>query len=199
MKNKNGYRVLVLLLTANCLCACVNLDNPQERNELVFNDSISSIADSINVMNEILLKYEKGICSYWVSVDMNNLNRNENDFFLYIMDRSRSVQKVGIITDTLLYKSQWLQFLDDSDKKRFINLVLYLNKNYLSSGGVDINQVFYGYQDNIYMADRQTDLCRTVVYAKLEQEIDVNYYKILDKCNNLYLLADKDAKIWSSE
>lgn len=199
MKNKNGYRVLVLLLTANCLCACVNLDNPQERNELVFNDSISSIADSINVMNEILLKYEKGICSYWVSVDMNNLNRNENDFFLYIMDRSRSVQKVGIITDTLLYKSQWLQFLDDSDKKRFINLVLYLNKNYLSSGGVDINQVFYGYRDNIYMADRQTDLCRTVVYAKSEQEIDVNCYKILDKCNNLYLLADKDAKIWSSE
>ena len=199
MKNKNGYRVLVLLLTVNCLCSCVNLDNPQERNELVFNDRISSIADSINVMNEILLKSKKGIYTYGVDVDMNNLNRNENEFFLYIMDRSRSVQKVGIITDTLLYKSQWLQFLDDSDKKRFIDLVLYLNKNHLSGCYIDPKKVYYGYRDNIYMADRQTDLCRTVVYAKSEQEIDVNCYKILDKCNNLYLLADKDAKIWSSE
>jgi hypothetical protein len=55
------------------------------------------------------------------------------------------------------------------------------------------------YRADIFMGELQTDLFRLVVFANSEQEIDLNRYKILDKRKNLYLLADKDAKIWSSE
>ncbi|MDP3013623.1 MAG: hypothetical protein Q8M92_05225, partial [Candidatus Subteraquimicrobiales bacterium] len=75
----------------------------------------------------------------------------------------------------------------------------YLNKNYLTRCNLENRQFQYLYRDNIYMADRQTDLERFVVFSTSEQEINLNRYKILDKRKNLYLLADKDAKIWESK
>jgi hypothetical protein len=199
MENKNSFKIAVLFVTAFCLLSCGNLDNPKVRNKIVFNDNVSSVTDSVKAMAEILFKSKNGISTYGIDVDMNNLDRNENEFFLYIDDDLHSVQNAGMITDSLLYKSKLLEFIDSSERKRFVNLALYLNKNHLSSCNIESGMVFYMYRTDIYMADRQTDLDRFVVFAKFEQEIDLNRYKILDCCKNLYLLANKDAKIWSRE
>ncbi len=85
------------------------------------------------------------------------------------------------------------------DRVRFIKLVSFLDTNYLGWCNYKDNLLIYHYRDYIYMADRQTDLQRYVVYAKSEQEINLNQYKILDKAKNLYLLASKDANIWESK
>ncbi len=199
MENKILFKIAVLLSATSFLFSCGNLDNPKERNKLVFEDSINSVNDSVNAMNELLLKTGRQFYIYAIDVDMNNVDRNENDFFLYVDDTSHSAQKVGIITDSLLYKSKLLEFIDTLARKRFVSLALYLNKNYLSSCDIENGNPIYMYKSDIYMADRQTDLFRYVVFANSEQEIDLNRYKILDKHRNLYLLADKEAKIWSSE
>jgi hypothetical protein len=199
MENKFLFKIAVLLSATFFLFSCGNLNNPKERNKLIFSDSISSVTDSVIAMNKILLKSKKGLFTYGIDVDMNNADRNGNEFFLYIDDSSNSVHKAGVITDSLLYKSKWLDFIDSSERKRFVNLSLYLNKNYLSSCNFENGQLVYMYRDDIYMADMQTDLFRHVVFANSEQEIDLNRYKILDKSRNLYLLSDKKAKIWSSE
>jgi len=199
MENRNILKIAFLFGATVCLFSCGNLDNPKERNKLAFNDSITSVSDSVNAMNKILLKSKNKHITYGIDVDMNNPDRDENVFFLYIDDTSNSLQNAGIITDSLLYKSKLLEFIDNTERKRFVNLAFYLNTNYLSSCNIENGKLIFMYRFNIYMADRQTDLFRHVVFANSEQEIDLNRYKILDKHRNLYLLADKEAKIWSSE
>lgn len=199
MEDRNSFKITVLFVFAFCLFSCGNLENPKERNKLAFNDNICAVADSLNTMNEILFKSRNGMYTYGIDVDMNNINRRENELFLYIEDSSHSVHNVGIITDSSLYESKLLNFIDVLDRKRFVNLALYLNNNSLSSCSVENGMFYYMYRFNIYMADRQTDLVRFVVFAKSVEEIDINRYKILDNYKGLYLLANKDAKIWSSE
>jgi hypothetical protein len=200
MVNKNLLRIAFLLGMIFCLFSCGNLDNPKERNKLVFEYNIISLTDSINAMNKLLLKSKNGQFTYGIDVDMNNGDRNNNEFFLYICDdNEHSVKNAGIITDSSLYKSKLLEFIDSTERKRFVNLALFLNRNHLSGCNIENEKVIYLYRANIYMADRQTDLDRLVVFSNSEQEINLNRYKILDKHRNLYLLADKEAKIWSSE
>ncbi len=75
--------VIFLLGTIFSFFSCGNLDNPKERNILVFNERITSISESLKKMNEILIS-EKEIFTYGIDVNMYELDRNENDFFLYI-------------------------------------------------------------------------------------------------------------------
>jgi len=196
---KIKIKTTILLVIVICLFSCDTLDNPKVRNKLIFNDRISFVTDSVNAMNKILLKTGRKFSIYGIDVDMNNINRDENEFFLYVNDVSHSVQKVGELTDSTLYKSKLLEFINSTDRKHFINLALYLNKNHLSTCYIENNQPSYMYRADIYMADRQKDLDRFVVFANSEQEIDLNQYKILDKSKNMYLIANKDAKIWSKE
>ena len=188
MGNKNLLRIAFLLGMIFCFFSCGNLDNPKERNKLVFTDSITSVTDSISVLNAILLNTQKE--NYVYAIDSN---------YLYINNGEQTARKIGLLSDSLIFESKSLSFITTNDRKHFISLVTYLNRNYLSRCDIENRQPIYMYRDGIYMADRQTDLFRHVVFANSEQEIDLNRYKILDKNRNLYLLADKEAKIWSSE
>lgn len=199
MGNKNLFKIAVLFSALSFLFSCGNLENPKDRNMLLFNDSITSVTDSVHAMNEIFLKSQNEIFAYGIDVDMNNADRKDNEFFLYINDALHSVHNVGIITDSLLYKSKLLEFIDSSERKRFVNLTLYLNKNHLSGARIESGKLIYFYRDNIYMADAQADLNRFVVFSNSKQEINLTRYKILDKRKNLYLLAYRKAKIWSND
>jgi hypothetical protein len=48
------------------------------------------------------------------------------------------------------------------------------------------------------MADGHQDMQRFVVFANSQNEIDLHQYKILDSKNHLFLLSDKNAKIWEN-
>jgi hypothetical protein len=189
----------IIFGTAFCFLSCSDLENPKERNQIVFAHSVSAVEDSVNAMNNILSESNNKIYTYGIDVDMNNIDRNEKELFLYIDDNTDAIQKVGMITDSLLYKSALLDFIDTSQRKHFVNLAIYLYNEKLSGCSILNNNYYYVYRADIYMADRQTDLDRFVMYAKSVQGIDTPRYKILDNRNNLYLLANKDATIWRSK
>lgn len=189
MENRNLLRIIFLFGAIFCFFSCDNLDNPKERNKIVFADSITSVADSISVLNAILLKTHKE--NYIYGIDSN---------YLYINNSEPTAMKMKYdrLSDNMLFDSKPLSFINTSDRKQFINLVTYMYRNYLSRCDIENGQPIYLYRDDIYQADRQTDLLRFVVVVNSEQEIDLNRYKILDRYKSLYLLADKNAKIWSS-
>jgi len=195
----NKYKLLVTFTMITLLFSCSNLNNPKERNRLVFDCSIDSISNHVKIMNQFLLKTKHKGFTYGIDIDMNDTKSNENDSFLYISnDEMHTVNNIGIVTDSLIHRNKLLVFIDSSKRKDFVNLVLILNKNHLSSCAIENGNVIYQYRANIYMADRQKDLDRYVILVDSEKYIDSTKYKILDRKRNLFLLAEKDAKIWTS-
>ena len=186
--NKNLVKIAIVFGIIFCLFSCGKLYNPKERNRFVFNDNINAVADNIIAMNVILIKTQKQ--NYIYAIDSNQIYINENKQY---------ASKLGLITDSLLFENKALSFINSPDRKRFIGLAKCLNDNYLSRCDIENGHPIYMYRADIFMGDSQTDLFRYVVFANSEKEIDLNRYKILDKHRNLYLLANKDAKIWSSE
>jgi len=164
----------------------MKVENPKERNELVFADKVSSVADSMRVLNAMLLNTHKQ--GYMYAVD--------KDWF-FVPDIDQNLLKVGLLSDSLLYQNRLLSFIDALDRKHFIDLVRYLNRNYLSTCFVEEGLPVYMYRDDVYMADNQADLDRFVCLLDPEQRMDLRWHKILDKHDSLYLLANKDARIWS--
>lgn len=186
--------VMVILLVASCS----GLHNPKERNHLVFKDDIAAVADSVEAMSNLLLKTGKEYRIYTVTAgDGNDLDSPDRIRYLYLFNDSIGVQNIGLITDSTLYKNAHLSFIDSASRKRFVNLAYYLSQNELDDCGIYNGLPLFLYRDNIYMADYQTDLRRMVVFTKSENLINLNELKILDKSNNLYLISEKDAKIWS--
>jgi len=169
------------------LNSCSDLKNPKERIKLDFNNSINAVAESIKEMNKILIKTKKQ--NYVYAIDSNQLYINENKQY---------ANKLGLLTDNFLFENKSLSFIDTSDRKHFISLATYLNENYLSRCDIENGQMIYIYRADIYMGELQTDLFRYAVFANSKQEIDLTRYKILDSSGNLYLLADKNAKIWEN-
>lgn len=188
MENKNILKIAFLFGIAMWLFSCGNLDNPKERNKIVFTSNVDDVAGMIKVMNRLLVKTGRNYYIY--AVDSGKL---------FINDNTQYAKSLGLLTDSTLYKNKYLTFIDSSERKHFVYLAKYLNGNYLSRCDIENGLPVYMYRTNIYMADRQMDLDRFIVFANSEQEIDLNRYKILDSNKNLYLLANKDAKIWSSE
>ncbi len=119
------------------------------------------------------------------------------------------------INDTLSYQNEALSFFETvNEKKKFIDLTKFLFKNHLSGILRQTNKYLYYYRDKIYMADRQEDLWRYIIY--LENMSAIKYllkddfvkaahggtynlsFKVIDQKGNLFLLAHKDAKIWEN-
>lgn len=188
MENKKLLRIALMFGATCCLFSCGKIDNPKERNQLIFANEISEVADSIGVLNAILLKTQKQ--NYVYAIEGN---------FLYVTSLKQNVMKIGLLMDSSIYQSSSLSFIESSDRKHFISLISFLNRNYLSRCDVRNGLPVYLYRFDIYMGESQTDLLRHVCLDSTEQKIDLQWYKILDKHGSLYLLAHTDAKVWSSD
>ena len=186
------------------LSSCGKLNNPKERNILSFKSNIDSVFYKIKEMNSILKTTTK---KYFIfGINKKNI--------LFIEDSTHKIKDVGFIFDTLLYKSELLKFINSKKRSSFVKDVIFLNNNFLTQCNEKKGKYLYSYRANMYMADRQEDLQRYVVYAKDKSEIEFllkdNFinaasggkynlaYKILDHKGNLYLLAHKDAEIWEN-
>lgn len=188
MVNKHLTTIVLLFGTTFCLFSCEKIVNPKERNRLIFTDNLESVADSLSVLNDMLLVTNKHFYIYAIVED-----------YLYVTDTNENAVRVGLLSDSLISKSESLSFISTLDRKRFIGLVAFLKRNYLSRCDIEGGQPVYMYRNNIHMAESQTDLFRFVCLFQPDQTIDSSLYKILDKHENLYLLADKDARIWSDD
>ncbi len=199
-----GNRLLLVLGSLLILNSCLKLSNPKERNIITFESEIDTITTSIQEMNGLLTKYRKIGFSYIIS----------NDSCLFV-ETLEKMKKVGCINDTLSYQNEALSFFETvNEKKKFIDLTKFLFKNHLSGILRQTNKYLYYYRDKIYMADRQEDLWRYIIY--LENMSAIKYllkddfvkaahggtynlsFKVIDQKGNLFLLAHKDAKIWEN-
>lgn len=184
------------------LNSCMRVINPKERNVIIFEGKIDSVACAIQEINNYLITYDNINLSYGIS----------QEGYLYV-DTSNTIKKVGNINDTTLYNSDLLLFFDEKEKsKEFINLAFFLYKNHLSNVIKRKDKYLYYYRNNVYMADKQEDMLRYIVYANNKSAINdlledkfvkTIYggisnlgYKIIHQRGNLFLLANKDAKIW---
>ena len=165
--------------------------NPKERNILTFENNIEEVYDSILIMNKIISK------SYFNDFAFAVSDSNKLYFINYQLHKGSCA--IGTLSDSLLYQKESLNFLNKDDIKRFLILCDYQNRNYLSRCDVRNNRIEYTYRANIYMADWQTDLNRIVVVVDSIIDIDLTTYKILDNYKNLYLLANKEARIYEGE
>ncbi len=201
MDNRKIFIYIAIMLI---ISSCGKLKNPKERNVISFKNNIDSVAFAIERMNDILDRSD--INNYFFYSIDNNI--------LYVKGVTNKSLKAGNITDTLLYKSEALSLINNHRRKEFVKLLGLLNQNYLDRCDYESGNYIYLYRNNIYMADRQKDLQRFVVFAKDKDEIknllEDNFvnaahggkynlaYKIIDQKENLFLLAHKDAEIWEN-
>jgi len=184
----DNRKIFIYLGLIFILSSCGKLNNPKERNIISFNNNIDSVLNAIGQMNNIL--------------DSSSIN----EYFFYAIDKdilyvkgtNNKSQKVGFLTDTILYKNEAISFVDTIRRKKFINISSFLNQNFLDRCDYEDGNYFYLYRANIYMADKQKDLMRYVIFTKDIKDLNLNKYKVLDNKGNLYLLADKNAEIWEN-
>ena len=194
-----AYITLILVITS-----CGKLKNPKERNVITFKNNLDNVAFAIEKMNGILAKTKKNFFIY--GVDGKNV--------LFIENSAHNIEDVGLLTDTTLCKDSLLLFIDTLQRAEFVQLANYLKENFITRCNRENGKYIYLYRDDVYMADRQEDLQRFIVFAKHKAEINdllednfVNAayggkynlaYKIIDQKGNLFLLAHKDAEIWEN-
>jgi hypothetical protein len=186
------------------ISSCGNVENPKERNIISFKNNVDSVGLEIQKLNKILER--KGKKHFVYGIDESNV--------LFIEDSSNKIKDVGLLTDKNLQKESILSFIVGTQRNEFIQLIRYLKQNYITRCNHEKGHYIYLYRDDIFMADRQKNLQRFIVFAKDKAEIEnlleddfVNAahggkynlaYKILEQNDNLFLLANKDAEIWEN-
>ncbi|MDA3843041.1 MAG: hypothetical protein PF588_01570, partial [Candidatus Kapabacteria bacterium] len=119
------------------------------------------------------------------------------DKMLYFDDSKYKIHKVGYTYDKQLDTNKLWSFVSKSNRKMLVEQILYLYDNKVEGLKV-INAVYiYRYRSHIYMADRQKNLQRYLILTNNPKEIDTHRFKIIDNYKNLYLLANKGARIWT--
>ncbi len=175
------------------LYSCKSVINPKERNKFVFKNNLEDIRDSIKTMNKILVNFGQTYFTYAIT----------DSFELYVTNKKGDMCKTGVTTDKKIYNDSLLSSLEFSERLRFIKIVLFLKKNYLTRCDMNKrfvnydyrNDIFYKYARELYLSST-TDLDRSVVLLESNEEQYLNNYKVLDKYKNLYLLAGINAKIY---
>ncbi len=183
IKNK----ILFLVLIISIVSSCRKITNPKDRNTIKFNEVSSNIEDSIKKLNLILEKFN--VSNYLYAIDKDYLYINSN-FKILNLGHIDSVNTENIL---------WPTFIKLEYRQKFINLIKYLYINQLQRCDVNNSHPFYLYKADIYMSDSGYDLERFIIYSPSISGIDTLNYKILDRKNNLYLLANKEAKIWADD
>jgi len=160
--------------------------NPKERNKIVFKTSPMSIQDSIVA----ILPYLKRMPEYnadWVNYSVSDSNE------LYLNFKNN-----GNLKSLLSECDTTFSWLTRPEKKRFLQLAIYLNNNYMFRCDYykSSNYIEFIYRDFKNAGDYHSDLLRFVTIGKSLQSFDKNRYQILDVKGQLVLYAYKDAKIW---
>jgi hypothetical protein len=201
MDNK---KIVIYIAVLVIISSCGNVENPKERNIISFKNNVDSVGLEIQKLNKILER--KGKKHFVYGIDESNV--------LFIEDSSNKIKDVGLLTDKNLQKESILSFIVGTQRNEFIQLIRYLKQNYITRCNHEKGHYIYLYRDDIFMADRQKNLQRFIVFAKDKAEIEnlleddfVNAahggkynlaYKILEQNDNLFLLANKDAEIWEN-
>lgn len=168
-------RHLFQLLLALCICVagCRNIN---ERDTILFKASLSEVTDSIKVMNSLLSSYK--------------------EFNYYVDDANKlliGTKEVGKIDSVFLSKLKLKQSNYTNTDIRIFAIILFLKSNEIKScyRDRDLGVIVYDYKPT-----DDWDEFEDIRYIVLDDgQLDINSsqfknsYKVLDKDNNLLLIA----------
>lgn len=173
MKILNFFIIILIIIIPN---SCYK--NPIERNQIVFKDKIENVQASILTMKGLLMKLPK-------RVENLNINYKIKNKKLYVNDQ---------LFDDNFIKVKKLNFTI-AEKKDFLALAQYLNKNHLSAAFFDESAKTWRfiYRD---IEDITYDDSRSIAVLDSSKAISIHITDtILDQKGHIFLLAPKDAKI----
>ena len=179
---KNSIVLFVLLILTQ---ACLNTNFPGYK-EIVFFDSVEQVADSIVMIEGLLIKLPNS--------DVVNCYINNEDEF--IINNSSIGLMSNLKSDmSLVLNNSFLIEMSNNEKLRFFNLLSFLQKN-------DITGAYYNKRWNLFMflyKDQEFKYIehdfRNIVLKSNMNKKSLDSFKVLDEKEGLILLAPKGAKI----
>jgi len=176
--------LLFYLLMLLALKSCGQISDPL-RNKIVLNDEINEVSDLISNLESLLRKLsENQVVSS--SVD--------NEGYLYVNSKKLGLIK-GALLDSAIRNDSIFSAFTKNDYDRFITITIYLLKNHIGYSMRDnASGLFvHGYretEENSYSDVRNIMVNVDTTSAKFHK-----IYQILDRKENMVLVAPADAKI----
>ena len=184
-----GFCLIVLVLFVSCKNSTVKNGNPSERDSICFNLSVTTICDSVKVMNNIMdrlnfAEKQPRIKSWFVE----NYESDKIDINGYIYSIKGLNPK-----DFNVFKE-----LDISDRVRFYCLIRFFLSNNLTAcsewaiGTTSSSAYFYNYRnyENINEENYNRYIILQDKKINYESESVLNTFKVLDQRNGLVLLKE---------
>lgn len=178
LNKMNIFSKIIVFIIAITLSACYK--NSVERNTIVFKDRVGSVQDSLLKIKGLLAKLPERSDN----LNINYIIKNKKLYTNYDFSKG-SIIEVG---------NPYGQF-KSSEKKDFITLALYLNKNFISAAYFDRNSAVWRF---IYREkpDITYNDSRDIVVLTNEEAASIrSKVQVLDQKGKIYLVAPADAKI----
>lgn len=174
-----------------------------QANNITFLNSAKDVRDSIIQLQKIMEKLPKRSDHESVSYSLDKHPQRYYSFSFnwFDLDNLRNLEKSNNLHDFKITESisnEWTKYvssdlfpfdtLTQSETKRFINLIKYLDRNSLSAANLENNIIAFDYNDSLRMSDnlgfRKITLDTSGYYGS-------DFFDIIDKQNGLYLLRKK--------
>ena len=176
MKN---YLICVVLIVSYFLQSCSNT-NLQDHSEIVFADSIKSVADSVIAMENLLKRIYKS--------EKHNCYINNLDELVYSGKTIGSWEQIKKEPNSVLNNDK-LKELDSDQTMHLIQLLSYLMKNNISGAYYDVylNIYMFPYYRKVFLHVEHD--YRNIVVNHGRARVKLKGYRILDEKEGLLLVS----------
>ncbi|TSD66842.1 hypothetical protein FFF34_005425 [Inquilinus sp. KBS0705] len=171
------FITIFILINASCYY------NSAERNKIKFKDNASDVQNALLKMEVLINK---------LPASEFNTNYEIKNGVIEINGGPREGDS------TSYYTKQGLSVFETTERKQFISLAKYLERNYITAGYLNYKSTvcFFTYRDD---PDNTFDDLREIAFLKdVSGDVIKSECKILDRKDQLLLLAPVDAKIYNN-
>lgn len=167
------------------ISSCGQIPDPL-RNNIEFADNINQVADSILRMEDLLKKTPKQpvLSSF-----------TDNEGFLFVNGKRLGLLKNAVNDSSIRSAPVFIKFSND-DYVKFISISIFLLKNYIGYSMRDnVSGLFvHGYRET--KENSYDDMREIMVGVDTTAPVFVKRYQILDRKENVILVAPIDARVY---
>lgn len=176
--------LLFCLSVAFALTSCGQITDPV-RTKIALTDEIHQVADSITYLESLLNK---------LPTDPLQGSFLDNEGYLYV-----NTKKIGLLknalSDSTIRNNPVFKDFSDNDFKRFISITVFLLKNHIDASGKDNTTGLFTHQYRKTEEYVYVDMRDILVNVDTTSKIFIEHYQILDRKDNMVLVAPVDIKI----
>lgn len=182
------FILFVIICIGLSLASCTSQKN-EERNMIVFNDPVPVVEDSIRAMQKLLDKLpDADVINYYIT---NSGKLAVNSETIGKFERLKTNQKMDTIRS--------FQNFSREESQEFLNLVLFLKKNFIESAYKDLKLNMYLFDYRGMESVEYNSLRELMLVDNKSDTLNgdfISYKRILDRKGKLILVAPKDAVIY---